>query len=445
VRANIVPTPTDCTYIVAPNASWISNTGTVPTTGNASINFAVAPNRTGIARTATISIGSQTVTVRQAANPNPALAEPVLSVLRFSAPSTVRAGESVTVNATVRNIGATAATAFRVSFFMGTGSAITARDTRLAFNCSFSEGLAADRSVQCTGSTTVPATTAPGVYQIAVIADDQELVRTTDRTQNIRLSENGTLTVTATATAPALTAAGVVNAATNAVAATASPIAPGTFLVLYGERLGPATLTTLTLNPSGVVNTTLGGTRVLFDGVPAPMVYTSAGQISVIVPYAVAARTNTTVVPEYQGVRGNAIALPVGATAPGLFTVDFSGRNQVAALNQDGSVNAAANAAEVGQVMVFYGTGAGVFRTGTTAIDGAVIGVPLPEFASPLSMTIGGLPAEILYAGPAPGLVSSVFQINARIPEGVTPGASVPVRVTSGAATSPAGATIAVK
>jgi uncharacterized protein (TIGR03437 family) len=438
-RATVVATPSDCTYLVAPNAGWIRRTTTAPPASGTAIEFRAAENRLGSARTATITLGNQTFTVRQPANPNPPVAEPVLNVTRFIAPLFVRAGEAATLSATVRNVGFNPATSFRVSFFIGTGTAITSRDTRLAFNCSYANGLAVDREVTCTGSTTIPATTAPGLYRIGVIADDQELVQTTDRRGNIRLSDNGTLTVTATASAPSMTMAGVVNAATAA----AGPVAPGTFLVIYGERLGPATLTTLTLDARGVVNTTLAGTRVLFDGVPAPIVYTSAGQASVIVPYAVAGRTSTIVAPEFNGVRGNAISIPVAATAPGFFTVDFSGRNQVAVLNEDGSVNSAANPSEAGRILVFYGTGAGAFRTAAT--DGAVIGAPVPEFAAPLTIEIGGLPAEVLYAGPAPGLVSGVFQINARVPAGVTPGNAVPVRVTSGTVVSPAGTTLAVR
>jgi uncharacterized protein (TIGR03437 family) len=38
--------------------------------------------------------------------------------------------------------------------------------------------------------------------------------------------------------------------------------------------------------------------------------------------------------------------------------------------------------------------------------------------ASLVTVRIGGLPAEILYAGPAPGLVG-VVQINARVPDKV--------------------------
>src|SRR5262249_19199451 len=97
-----------------------------------------------------------------------------------------------------------------------------------------------------------------------------------------------TLTITGSATLPAFTAASVVNSASGA----AGPVAPGEILVIYGSNLGPQ-LTTLVLDTDGRVASTLGGTQVLFDGVPAPMIYTSAGQVSCVTPYAVAGKTTT--------------------------------------------------------------------------------------------------------------------------------------------------------
>jgi trimeric autotransporter adhesin len=39
-------------------------------------------------------------------------------------------------------------------------------------------------------------------------------------------------------------------------------------------------------------------------------------------------------------------------------------------------------------------------------------------------VSIGGQPAEVRYAGSAPGLVAGVLQVNARIPDGVRSGAA---------------------
>ncbi|MDX2269119.1 MAG: CARDB domain-containing protein [Bryobacter sp.] len=428
----------DCTRLVAPNAAWLTTQTVSSPTGSATFVFRAELNRRSTARSATITLGTQSIRVNQAANPNPPPAEAVLRVTKFDAPVRVRVGDNVNLAATVRNAGSAGAATFRIGFYLSTRSTVTNQDIFTGFGCPINGGLVVDEVTDCQGSFQIPTTLAPGTYYIAAIADDRQQIMMTDRSASTRLSDAGALTVEAAANAPLISSGGLVHGAS----ARAGALAPGLIFVLYGQRLGPAALTTLTLDANGRVATTLAGTQVLFDGVPAPMIYTSAGQISGIVPYAVAGKQEVQVEVVYNGLRGAFVRLPVASAAPALFTVDFSGANQVAALNENGSVNSAANPLAPGRIVVLYGTGAGTFRS--QPIDGAVIGTPLPEFLQALTVEIGGQPAEILYAGPAPGLVSGVFQINARIPANVPPGAA-PVVVKSGALSSPAGATLAIQ
>ena len=68
--------------------------------------------------------------------------------------------------------------------------------------------------------------------------------------------------------------------------------------------------------------------------------------------------------------------------------------------------------------------------------------------ASPTSTwnrRIGGAPAQITYAGVAPGLIAGVLQINAIVPLGIAPDKAAAIDVTIGGATSPAGVTVAVQ
>jgi len=137
------------------------------------------------------------------------------------------------------------------------------------------------------------------------------------------------------------------------------------------------------------------------------------------------------------------ITLPVVAALPGLFTSNGSGKGEGAILNQDSSVNGASNPAAQGSVIVLYGTGGG--QTNPASIDGGFN--PLNAdgvLLLPVTVTIGGQPATVNYAGPAPGLVDGVMQINAVLPSGIASGA-VPVVVQVGTASSQTAVTVAVQ
>ena len=111
----------------------------------------------------------------------------------------------------------------------------------------------------------------------------------------------------------------------NAASFLSGPVAPGEIISLFGTGFGPGSLTTLRLT-AGLVNTTLGGTRVLFDGVPAPLIYTVENQLSAVVPYAVAGKSSTQVQVEYRGTRSAPVTLQLAPAFPAIFTVDSSGR-----------------------------------------------------------------------------------------------------------------------
>ncbi len=239
---------------------------------------------------------------------------------------------------------------------------------------------------------------------------------------------------------PVLPAAGIANAASYAAGA----VAPGELVSLFGTALGPAGPASLALTNPVLVANALEGVHVLFDGVPAPVLYASAGQVNVIVPYSVAGETATQVQVEYLGVLSPPVSIPVAATAPGVFTLNGSGAGSGAILNAaDESVNTAANPVARGDWVSIFANGAGV--TTPAGVDGLLASGPSYTPNAQISVTIGGVACNLNYKGAAPGFVSGVVQINAQVPAGVTPGNSVPVMIMAGAARSQSGVTLAVR
>jgi uncharacterized protein (TIGR03437 family) len=216
------------------------------------------------------------------------------------------------------------------------------------------------------------------------------------------------------------------------------PIAPGEIVSIYGQGIGPDPALGPRLN-GGKIDTVLGEVEVSFDGIAAPILLSSYFQVNVQVPYEVAGRTKTTVQLAYRGVTSNRVELTVAESAPSLFTT-FVGGSDALALNQDGSLNGPSNPVERDGIVVLFGTGAGRMAT---AITGAPAAGPAPGLGA--TVTIGGRPAEVLYAGPAPTLLG-VEQINARVVPDIPQGAQrVPVVVTVNGVSSRTGVGVWVK
>jgi uncharacterized protein (TIGR03437 family) len=125
-------------------------------------------------------------------------------------------------------------------------------------------------------------------------------------------------------------------------------------------------------------------------------------------------------------VRSNAVSLPVLETHPGFFGLDSSGWGAVR--NQDGTVNSPENPARRGSTVSIYGTGGGA--TDPVTVDGQVVGNSPPRLNT--SVLVSFLETEgadiyvptaaASYAGPVPGLVAGLLQLNVRLPDSLTDG-----------------------
>ena len=96
-------------------------------------------------------------------------------------------------------------------------------------------------------------------------------------------------------------------------------------------------------------------------------------------------------------------------------------------LNSDGTVNTTTARARAGTVVAFFATGVGPLLP--RGIDGELAAGP-GQTEAPIAVRINSREAEVLYAGPAPGLVNGAAQINVRIPDDlVGPGAIAELQV----------------
>jgi uncharacterized protein (TIGR03437 family) len=212
-----------------------------------------------------------------------------------------------------------------------------------------------------------------------------------------------------------LPAAAVVNAASLSP----GPLSPGEIITLFG----------------------LPAASLRIDGLPAPVLLASPSQLNAIVPFGIDLNSDATLEVKRQD-QTFTMTLPVSTAAPAVFTSNGTGAGPAAVLNENYTLNSFDNPARPGSVVMVYGTGFGPLQS--PPADGEKAAGPNPT-VSPVTATIAGLPADVLYAGAAPGLVAGVIQINIRVPATAPHAAGAPLLLTIlGASTFP-GVTLAIQ
>jgi trimeric autotransporter adhesin len=201
-------------------------------------------------------------------------------------------------------------------------------------------------------------------------------------------------------------------------------ISPGELVSIFGANIGTPPQNG-TFDQTGLYPTTLGNTTVTFNGVAAPLLYVSNNQINTVAPYELAGQTTAAVVVTHDSQAAPAFSAPVVPTSPGIFTLTGTGQGVI--VNASGpsgpTFNSAANPAPQGSAITFFATGAGLWNQ--TIQDGIVILgsiQPLIAPAANVSLTIGGAPAQILFAGAEPFQITGMLQINAIVPTGIGSG-----------------------
>jgi len=472
---------TGCNWTAVSNVSWITFTSAATGGGDASVSFAVAPNITPGTRTGFITVGNRQFTVTQlgancelSISPTSNTAVPsnafqssiaVTSTCQWTAQSTagfitITAGASGTGNGQIDySIPANPSAQSRsgsirignLTFNItqtGGGCTISLNPQRATlgggavsgrFNVNGSLGCqwtpsSPDSWISISGFSSVNGS---GAIDFTLTPN----FTGAERTGAVRVTSDVSFTVVQGLAKPTIVTGGILNAASFKGGA----VAPGEIVTIYGTLMGPAEIKTLELTADGLgITDTLSGTRVLFDGQPAPLIYTTEKQLSAIVPYEAQGKATTKVQVEYLNAKSDEAEISVAPTAPAVFTQNASGTGLGAILNQDNSLNSTTTGAQRNSIIQIFATGGG--QTNPPGQTGRLAGTPVPVFpAGRVAVRINNIDAPIVYSGAAPGLIQGLIQINARVPAAAPIGNAVPIVVRINNVDSPAGVTVAIR
>ena len=244
-----------------------------------------------------------------------------------------------------------------------------------------------------------------------------------DSAYSITLTSQQILLVTLAPKAPQpqITAGGVV-----IHASISTTVSPGSLFDIYGTNLASNPVSAPQGSP--VLPTILGNVQVLVNGIPAPLLFAGPTQIVAQIPSSILTGAASVVVFR-DGAASTAASITVQPAAPTILTY---GTNRAIVQNQDYSLNASTNPAQVGSYATAYLIGSG--PVSPTVADGEPAGAsPLSQETLNTTVTVGGTPATVLFAGMAPGFVGLV-QVDLQVPN--LPAGNYPLQVSMGTAQS---------
>jgi uncharacterized protein (TIGR03437 family) len=223
----------------------------------------------------------------------------------------------------------------------------------------------------------------------------------TDASGNVWIAGASSLSVFSQSTSPIPLAPVIADSGiSNAASGQALVVAPGELVIVNGDHMGPDAGLSAS-GAGGVLGTELGGVRVLFDGVAAPLLQVGAQQIEAVAPFAVAGKSTAAVTVEYGAMISNTAIVGVLPAVPGI-------------VNQYGDAVALNTPAAPGSIISVFVTGSGVMvppeadgQIGTRQTSVPALAVSA-EYTSPLQVT---------YAGSTTWLVSGTIQVNIKLPD----------------------------
>ena len=212
--------------------------------------------------------------------------------------------------------------------------------------------------------------------------------------------------------APTINAGGVVNAASSAP----GPVAPGSIASVYG-------------------NFPLAGLLLAFGAVDAPLFYTSSTQVNLQIPWELTGQSQASLTATSASQTSTPVTVNLSPFAPGIFSMNGQGAGPGAILDSSYNLITPSNPAAAGiTVILIYCTGLGAV-TNQPETGAAAPSNPLAVTTTLPVVTVGGVPAQVLFSGLAPGSVGE-YQVNALAPSNAPTGDTVPVILSIGGVAS---------
>ena len=235
--------------------------------------------------------------------------------------------------------------------------------------------------------------------------------------------------------APSINSGGILNGASFARA-----LSGGVLASLFGSGLGSGTS-----GASGLpLPTTLGQTSVQINGSNVPLVFASPQQINFQVPWELLSQTAATLTVSAGGAVSGPQQLSLAPVAPAIFAISQDGRGQGAILIGGAGDVLAAPAGSVagrssrpvrrGEIVSVYCVGLGDVNTRPASGAASPSDPPSVTQATP-TVTIGGVSANVVFSGLAPGFVG-LYQVNVQVPDTAPEGDSVAVVISVGGVSS---------
>jgi uncharacterized protein (TIGR03437 family) len=220
---------------------------------------------------------------------------------------------------------------------------------------------------------------------------------------------------------PAIFTGGIVNNAS--FVPDPAPMAPGSIAAIFGTDLNDGSeIPSSAFGDDGKLVTELGGASATINGIAAPVFYSFPGQVGVQIPFELAGETSASVVLTVNGQASEPRMIFLEPEAPGIFTLNQEGTGQGAILFSNTDVLAAPADSVAGRTSrpASAGDNITIFCTGLGVVEPPLeTGAPAGASQTPVTatVTIDGLPANVLYSGTAPNFVG-LYQVDATVPEG---------------------------